>query len=108
MLASAAGAGVPLDDDERRGAARSALLLLVAGGDPSRGLDLNGRAVTALAEELDAPDRRAALARGLEELRAEASGLAHVSEALHALAEEPEIAWRAFACSLLAGEFDED
>jgi len=31
-----------------------------------------------------------------------------VSEALHALAEEPEIAWRAFACSLLAGEFDED
>lgn len=104
VLASVAGAAVELAEDERRGAARRALLLLTAGGDPSRGLDLDGRAVTALAADLDRPERRAALATGVAGLRAEATGLAHVSEALRGLAGEPEIAWRAFACSLLAEE----
>jgi len=57
VLASVAGAEVPLDGKERAGAVRRALLLLAAGGDPSRGLDLGGRAVRALATDLDEPER---------------------------------------------------
>ena len=104
VLAADAGRDVPLDEDEAHGTTRRALLLLAAGGGPSRGLDLNGRAVGALAADLDSPERRAALDRGLEELRERSVGLAYVSEAVHALAAEPDIAWRAFACSLLAEE----
>jgi hypothetical protein len=99
---------VRLDEDERHGALRRALLLLAAGGDPGRGLDLNGRAVSTLAVDLDEPERRAALLSGLERLQADAQGLPHVSEALHALAEAPDVAWRAYACSLLAQELDEE
>ena len=108
VLAAVAGRDVHVDEDERHAATRRALLLLTAGGDPSRGLDLNGRAVTALAEELRTVDRQLALERGLAELRLQAAGLPHVSEAVHALADAPEIAWRAYACSLLAEELDEE
>ena len=108
VVASVAGAAVPLGEAERRGAARRALLLLAAGGDPARGLDLHGRAVTALADELRTVDRQIALERGIAGLRATAEGLPHVSEIVHALAEAPEIAWRAYACSLLAEELDAD
>ena len=45
VLASVAGQEVQIDEDEEHGASRRALLLLTAGGDPDRGLDLNGRAV---------------------------------------------------------------
>ena len=45
VLASLAGREIPLEEAELHGAARRALLLLAAGGDPERGLDLNGRAV---------------------------------------------------------------
>lgn len=102
VLASVAGAGVELDEDEVAAASRRALLLLAAGGDPERGLDLRGRAVGALADELDDESRRAELVRGLERVRADATGLPHLSEALHELAREPDLAWRAYACSLLA------
>jgi hypothetical protein len=108
VLASIAGADVRVDEDERHGAVRRALLLLAAGGDPNRGLDLNGRAVSALATDLDEPERREALLSALERLRAHAQGLPHVCEALHALAEAPEVAWRAYACSLLAQELDDE
>jgi hypothetical protein len=104
VLAAVAGDDVPLDEDEVHGACRRALLLLTAGGDPERGLDLNGRAVTALAEELRTVDRQLALEQGVAELRIQAKGLPHVSEAVHALADAPDVAWRAFACSLLAAE----
>ncbi len=104
VLAAVAGDDVPLDEDEVHGACRRALLLLTAGGDPERGLDLNGRAVTALAEELRTVDRQLALEQGVADLRTKAKGLPHVSEAVHALADAPDVAWRAFACSLLAGE----
>ena len=99
VLASVAGQGVQIGEDEEHGASRRALLLLTAGGDPDRGLDLNGRAVTALAEEVRTVDRQLALERGLDELKAEAKGLAHVSEALTALRATPDVAWRAYACS---------
>ncbi len=104
VLASVAGERVPLGDAERRAATRRALLLLAAGGDPNRGLDLNGRAVEALAHDLRDVDRQLALESALAEIRGQAAGLPHVSEALGALAQAPDIAWRAFACSLLAEE----
>lgn len=104
LLARAAGGEVELDADETLGAVRRALLLLAAGGDPSRGLDLRGRAVSALAEDVGTPERREVLGRGLEELRRRSAGLPHVNESLAALLAESDIAWRAFACALLAEE----
>ena len=104
VLASVAGREVPLDGDERDGAVRRALLLLAAGGDPNRGLDLNGRAVGALAKDLDDPDRREILVSALAGFVTDAQGLPHVSEALRGLLDAPEIAWRAYACALLAAE----
>lgn len=104
VLASVAGQEVQIDESEAHGASRRALLLLAAGGDPDRGLDLNGRAVTAFAEEVRTVDRQLALERGLDELKAQAAGLPHVSEALAALRATPDVAWRAYACSLLAEE----
>lgn len=102
-VASVAGRDVPLDD-EVRGEVRRALLVLAAGGDPERGLDLNGPAVVRFAEELDAPERRAALAAGLEQLAADALGHPHTSELVRALVDDPETAWRAYACAVLAEE----
>jgi hypothetical protein len=102
VLASVAGSEIRLDDEERDGALRRALLLLAAGGDPNRGLDLDGRAIRALATDLDDADRREILASSLAELASQAHGLAHVSEALHGMLDAPDVAWRAYACSLLA------
>ena len=108
VLASVAGREVHVDADEAHGAARRALFLLSAGGDPERGLDLHGRAVTALADDLRTVDRQLALEEGVRHLRLEAAGLAHVSEALHALADTPDVAWRAYAAGLLAEELGGD
>ena len=88
-LAWLAGRSVPIAEEELHGAVRRAMLLLAAGGDPHRSLDLDGRAVTSLADELDTPERREALLQALHGLGADA---------------EPELAWRAYACSLLADE----
>ena len=56
-----AGRSVDIDETELKGARRRAVELLAAGGDPRRDLDPDGRAVTALAADLDTPGRRAAL-----------------------------------------------
>ena len=108
VLAAVAGENVAVDEDERHGACRRAVFLLASGGDPERGLDLHGRAVTAVADELRTVDRQLALEQGIADLRAQAKGLPHVSEVVHALADAPDVAWRAFACSLLAEELGED
>jgi hypothetical protein len=108
VLASVAGARVALDEDEAHAASRRALLLLTAGGDPERGLDLHGRAVTALAGDLRTADRQLVLEQGVQGLRAQAAGLPHVSEVVHALIDAPDVAWRAYACSLLAEELAGD
>lgn len=105
-LAFFAGQQIRLLEAERRAAARRALLLLAAGGDPARGLDLGGRAVTALAADLDAPKRRSELLAGLGRLLRDSAGLPHVSETVRALLRDPEIAWRAWAASILAEEMD--
>jgi len=102
VLAAAAGQQVHVGEDELHGAARRALLLLTAGGDPERGLDLNGRAVAALADDLRTTDRQLALEQGVADLRAQAKGLPHVSEAVQALVGAPDVAWRAYAAGLLA------
>jgi hypothetical protein len=101
-LAFVAGREVRVEPDELRAATRRAQLVLAAGGDPHRGLDLDGPAVERLAEELDAPERRAALEAGLRALLADAGGRSHVAETAHALLAAPERAWRAYACAALA------
>ena len=107
-VASVAGREIELDEDELRAAGRRALLLLASGGDPSRGLDLDGQAVSRLAEELDEPDRRDALEDGLFRLLESSRGLPHVSETVRALLAARDVAWRAYACSLLAEQLAED
>jgi hypothetical protein len=108
VLATVASRDVHVDPDDARGAARRALLLLSAGGDPDRGLDLHGRAVTAMADDLRTVDRQLALEDGLKQLRLQAEGLPHVSEALHGLADAPDVAWRAYAAGILAQVLGED
>ena len=107
-VASVAGRELEVDPDELRGAGRRALLVLAAGGDPSRGLDLDGPAVIGLASELDAPERREALEDGLFRLLEEARGLPHVSETVQALLATREVAWAAYVCSLLAEQLAEE
>ncbi len=108
VLATVAGRDVHVEPDEARGAARRALLLLGAGGDPDRGLDLHGRAVTATADDLRTVDRQIALEEGLRQLRPQTEGLPHVSEALHGLIDAPDVAWRAYAAGILAQALGED
>jgi hypothetical protein len=106
VFASVAGADVPIEREQIRAAARRAAFLLAAGGDPERGLDLDGRAVTALADDLRTVDRQLALEQGLVDLRFQAQGLPHASEAVHGLIHAPDVAWRAYAAGLLAEELD--
>ena len=56
-LAWLAGRDVELDQDEVKAATRRAELLLATGGDPRRELDLDGRAVASMADDLDDPPR---------------------------------------------------
>jgi hypothetical protein len=56
--------------------------------------------VVELAGDLDSAERREALARAIERLDADA-------EALERL-RDPDIAWRAYACALLADALGED
>jgi hypothetical protein len=97
-----------IEPDELTPAIRRAMLLLAAGGDPHRELELGGRAVTALAAELDQPERRAEVSRGLEALRSDAAGLANVSPALEELLLDAGLAWQSYACALLADELEDD
>jgi hypothetical protein len=99
-----AGQDVELDEDELRGATRRSIELLAAGGDPRRELDPDGRAVAALAADLDEPSRRAALAEGLASIRPLVLALPELGRRLDALAADDALAWRWFACTLLAEE----
>jgi hypothetical protein len=103
-LALAAGSDIELPEDELNAAVRRSVLLLAAGGDPTRELELDGRAVTALAADLDAPARRNELAARLAGLRHPAAGLPLVEGALARLSADSDLAWRSFACALLAHE----
>lgn len=107
-LALLAGQRVELDGDELHAALRRALLLLATGGDPRRGLELEGRAVRSLADDLASPEPAGQLEVGLGRLREDARGLPRVEAAVGTLLAEAELAWRAFACALLAEEVAED
>jgi hypothetical protein len=56
--------------------------------------------VTELAGDLDSAARRAALAAAIERLDADADALERL--------RDPETAWRAYACALLADALGED
>ena len=107
-LALLGGHGVALDEDELRASRRRALLLLATGGDPRRGLELDGRAVRALAEDLDNQGARDELEAGLSRLLAAAEGLPRAARALATLRSDGDLAWRSFACALLAEELEEE
>ena len=68
VLAYVAGQAVELDEAELNGARRRALLLVAAGGDPHRELEVDDRAVKALAADLYTDDRREQLGRGIDAL----------------------------------------
>ena len=102
MLCFFAGRQVTVEEDELNAAVRRAELLLAAGGDPRRPLDPFGRAVTALADDLDTHPRRAELVAGLDGLVDEVAGLRGAREALELLRSDPDLAWKAYATSLLA------
>jgi hypothetical protein len=93
VLAYIAGQAVPLDDNERNAAVRRALLVFAAGGDTHRDPSLDEPAVAELARDLDAPDRREVLIAALDGM-----------EGAEALRADPDLAWRAYACGLLADE----
>jgi hypothetical protein len=97
---------VRIDLGELKAARRRALLTLAGGGDPHRDLDLDSVAVARLAEELDAQDRRAALAAALGEL--DTDGLPTVSAAIETLQSDGGLAWRLYALAHLADEVTED
>ena len=99
---------VEIPDADRKTALRRAMLVLAAGGDPQRELDHDSVAGARLADELDGPERRASLAAALGDLAGQADGLATVSEALAALREEPDLAWRTLALALLADELADE
>jgi hypothetical protein len=101
-LAWLAGQEVELDPHEVKATVRRAELLLAAGGDPRRELELDGRAVTAVAEDLDEPGARDQLEDSLARLAAASEGLVAVSEGLARLRAQPDLAWQSYACALLA------
>ena len=103
-----AGQSVSVDEDELRGATRRSIEILAVGGDPRRELDPEGRAVTALADDLDDPARKAALAEGIASVRGLVDGLPLLTGRLDALAGDESLAWRWFACTLLAEELVEE
>ena len=104
----AAAASLALDASALAGPIRRSLLLLAAGGDPHRELDPDGRAVRALADELEtlvpAPDLDAVLAS----VHAGAQGLPRLETAAAAIAADPASARRALALALLAAELSDE
>jgi hypothetical protein len=95
-----AGRSVPIDDDERNAAVRRALLVFAVGGNVRRDPSFDDPAVLELATDLDTPQRRSALGAALEQLEATPDVLR--------LRDDPELAWRAFACALLADALGEE
>lgn len=108
LLCFLAGREVAMDESDRNGAVRRAELLLATGGDPRRPLELYGRAVTAIAADLDDPDRRASLQAGLASLASDAAGLRGIGEALRLLRADEDLAWQAFAMAVLGEALADD
>ena len=82
-----------MTEEERNAALRRALFVYAAGGDLHRDPTLDDPAVRELAADLDSPERREALLAASGELTE---------------LNNPERAWRAYACGLLADALGED
>jgi hypothetical protein len=108
VVAVAAGRSVPIAADDAHAVARRALLLHAAGGDALRPYGLDDRAVLAAAADLDSPERRHALRRGVAELARDVARLPRLGDALERLAADPDLAWRAWACGLLLDALETD
>jgi hypothetical protein len=108
VLALLAGRDVALEEDEVRGARRRAVQLLATAGDPRQAVDVEGRAVRAIAADLDRPERRQMLAEGFATLEETAEGLPHVLDHVARLSADEDLAWRWFACTVLADELMEE
>jgi hypothetical protein len=93
VAAYLAGQQVPVADEERNAAIRRALFVHAAGGDLHRDPSLTDPAVVELAADLDSHERREALLAASDRLR----GLG-----------DPDLAWRAYACGLLADALGEE
>jgi hypothetical protein len=104
VLAYLAGQAVELDEGELNGARRRSLLLVAAGGDPHRELDVDDRAVKALAADLYTEERRDELARAIDALVLRVRDLAVARDAAIFLAGDVDLAWRLFMLALLAEE----
>jgi hypothetical protein len=107
VLSYLAGQAVELDDEELNGARRRALLLVAAGGDPHRELDVDDRAVKALAADLYTEERRDQLARAIDALVFRVRDLPVAREAAIFLAGDVDLAWRLLSLALLAEELAE-
>ena len=108
VLAYLAGQAVSIDEEELNAARRRALLLVAAGGDPHRNLDVDDRAVKALAVDLYTDRLRAALARSIDALVLRVRDLPTAREGALFLASDVDLAWRLFALGLLAEELGGD
>jgi hypothetical protein len=107
VLAYLAGSSIEIDDSELNGARRRALLLVAAGGDPHRELDVDDRAVKAIAADLFTIDRRAQLARGIDTLVLRVRDLPTARAGAIFLAGDVDLAWRLYTLGLLAEELAE-
>ena len=107
VLAYLAGQSVQLDEAELNGARRRALLLVAAGGDPHRELDVDDRAVKAIAADLYTRERRDELARSIDALVLLVRDLPVAREAAVFLAGDVDLAWRLLALALLAEELSD-
>ena len=107
VLAYVAGQAIELDEEELNGARRRALLLVAAGGDPHRELDVDDRAVKALAADLYTEERRDALARSIDALVLRVRDLPVAREGAIFLAADVDLAWRLYSLALLAEELGE-
>jgi len=104
VLAYIAGQAVEIDDEDLNGGRRRALLLVAPGGDPHRDLDVDDRAVKALAADLYTDERREQLGRSIDALVLQVRERPVAREAALFLAADVDLAWRLFALSLLAEE----
>ena len=104
VLAYIAGQAVEIDEGDLNGGRRRALLLVAAGGDPHRDLDVDDRAVKALAADLYTDERREQLGRSIDALVLQVRERPVAREAALFLAADVDLAWRLFSLSLLAEE----
>lgn len=101
-MAWVAGRAIVLPEEERNEALRRALVVRAVGGDPHRELELEEEAVARLADELDSEERRNELRHALESLREQANARPGLREAIVVLLADPDLAWTAYACGLVA------